>query len=619
MNNSLRRGIAILDFGSQYTHLISRRVRGLGVEADLLPAETPAGELNGYEGIILSGGPASVREPGAPIPDKGVFELGVPVLGLCYGHHLLVHMLGGVVRRTGRSEYGKAVLEVLDPNRVFDGLGKNETVWMSHGDLVESLPDGFKVLGVTPDCPTAGIGNEDRKFYGLQFHPEVHHTPKGVDILRNFVAGACGCEPRIPTSPSVESMLEQIDKEVGDKNVFLFVSGGVDSTVAFLLLTKALGAERVYGLHINNGFLRLGEMEKVKGYMDSFGFTNFNQIDETNRFHDAIRGLVDPEAKRKAVARAFLDVKDKVYAELDLESDNWLLGQGTIYPDLITSGVTKNADVIKTHHNSLLDERETLSLIEPMRDLYKDEVRELGLKLGLPREFLWKEPFPGPGNSVRVLGEVTPAKLAIQAEADAIIDRCLMNTKWSTELWHKFPVLGIVSELGEEPVLSGQIVGTQAPDRLEAVRHSQELLDEALHRVGIRPGIAQAILLPVRSVGIKGDAKAYEHPLCLVIRDKEGWSQLPYDLLEEVSSRITNQVDGVNRVVYDITDRPPEAPWDKLIFLRMLVSTDTMTADWGRIDEPKLREIGSEIMKLQEVDRVMLDVTQKPPGMMEWE
>lgn len=619
MNNSSRRGIAILDFGSQYTHLISRRVRSLGVQADLLPPETPAADLRGYEGIILSGGPASVREQGAPTPEMGIFELGLPVLGLCYGHQLMVQMLGGSVRRSGRSEYGKAVLEVVDPDRIFGGLDKTETVWMSHGDLVESLPEGFRVLGATPDCPTACVGDTDRSFFGLQFHPEVHHTPKGMDILRNFVAGVCGCEPRIPASPPVESMLAQIREEVGDKNVFLFVSGGVDSTVAFVLLTKALGPERVYGLHIDNGFLRLGEMERVKGYMDSFGFTNFHQMDATERFHKAVRGLVDPEAKRKAVARAFLDVKDEVHAKLGLEPDKWLLGQGTIYPDLITSGVTKNADVIKTHHNSLLDERETLSLIEPMKDLYKDEVREIGLKLGLPREFLWKEPFPGPGNSVRVLGEITPAKLALQAEVDAVVDRGLKDTKWYTELWHKFPVLGIVSELGEEPRLNGRIVGKATPERLEAVRRSQELLDAALGAGGIHPETALAVLLPVRSVGIKGDAKAYEHPLCLVIRERESWSKIPYDLLEEVSSRITNQVDGVNRVVYDITERSPESPWDRLIFLRMLVSTDTMTADWGRIDEPKLREIGREIMKLQGVDRVMLDVTQKPPGMMEWE
>lgn len=589
------------------------------MQADLLPAETPATDLAGYEGIILSGGPASVTEIGAPMPDPAVFELGVPVLGLCYGHHLMVQMLGGEVKKSGRSEYGKAVLEVLDQDRLFEGLERNETVWMSHGDLVECLPEGFRVLGATSDCPTAGIGDTERNFYGLQFHPEVHHTPKGVEILRNFVAGACGCEPRIPSTPSIESMLGQIRDEVGDKNVFLFVSGGVDSTVAFVLLTRALGAERVYGLHINNGFLRLGEMERVKGYMDSFGFTNFHQLDETERFHKAVRGLVDPEAKRKAVARAFLEVKDRVYSELGLEPNKWLLGQGTIYPDLITSGVTKNADVIKTHHNSLLDERETLSLMEPMKDLYKDEVREIGLKLGLPREFLWKEPFPGPGNSVRVLGEVTPAKLSLQAEVDAVIDRCLKGTRWYTELWHKFPVLGIVSELGEEPALNGQIVGTASPERLETVRRSQELLDEALAGLGIRHETALAVLLPVRSVGIKGDAKAYENPLCLVVRDKGTWGAIPYDTLEEVSSRITNQIDGVNRVVYDVTEAPPDNSWDSLVFLRMLVSTDTMTADWGRIDEPKLREIGAEIMKVPGVDRVMLDITQKPPGMMEWE
>jgi GMP synthase (glutamine-hydrolysing) len=417
----------------------------------------------------------------------------------------------------------------------------------------------------------------------------------------------------------VGSLLEQVRAEVGDKNVFLFVSGGVDSTVAFVLLTKAIGPERVYGLHIDNGFLRLGEMEKVKGHMDSFGFTNFHQLDASSRFHDAVRGLVEPEQKRKAVARTFLKIKDDVFADLGLTPETWLLGQGTIYPDLITSGVTKNSDVIKTHHNSLLDERETLCLIEPMKDLYKDEVREIGLKLGLPREFLWKEPFPGPGNSVRVLGEVTSDKLRLQAEVDAIIDRCLEDTRWYSDLWHKFPVLGIVSELKEEPALKDQIVGRRSAERREAVRRSQEILDDAIAGPEPRPRTAKAVVLPVRSVGIKGDAKVYEHPLCLVIRDEGSWVKLPDDLMESVSSRITNQVEGVNRVVYDITERPIDEPWDVLIFLRMLVSTDTMTADWARIEEGVLRRLGLEIMSHGRVDRVMLDITQKPPGMMEWE
>ncbi len=619
MKDSLKLGIAILDFGSQYTHLIGRRVRGLGVQGTVLPPETRAEDLRSYEGIILSGGPASVREPNAPMPDRGVFDLGLPVLGLCYGHHLMVQMLGGEVRRSEGREYGKAVLKVVKPDLIFGGLNEEETVWMSHGDLVERLPAGFEVLGVTPDCPTAGIGDASRKLFGLQFHPEVHHTPKGTQILRNFVSGACGCEPRLPASPPVETLLEEIRAQVGDKNVFLFVSGGVDSTVAFVLLTKALGPDRVYGLHIDNGFLRLGEMERVKGYMDSFGLSNFHQLEASAQFHDATRGLTDPEAKRKAVARTFLAVKDRVYADLGLEPDKWLLGQGTIYPDLITSGVTKNADVIKTHHNSLLDERETLSLIEPMKDLYKDEVREIGLTLGLPREFLWKEPFPGPGNSVRVLGEVTEAKLDLQARVDAIVDGCLRGTRWYSELWHKFPVLGIVSELGEEPRLRGRIVGSGGPDRRRAVARSQAILDEALGALERQPETAMAVLIPVRSVGIKGDAKVYEHPLCLVIRDDGSWLKIPDELMESVSSRITNQVEGVNRVVYDITESPPDGPWDVLIFLRMLVSTDTMTADWARLDEAKLREIGREIMSLGGVDRVMLDITQKPPGMMEWE
>jgi len=594
-------------------------VRNLGVQAEIQPSETHRDELEGFEGVILSGGPASVTAPGAPHPDPRVFELGVPVLGLCYGHQLMVEMLGGAVRSTDKREYGKAELHVLERDLIFRGLEDRETVWMSHGDLVEELPPGFRVLGRTDDCPTAGIGDKDRMFYGLQFHPEVHHTPKGRKILENFVRGACGCEPRIPRSPSVESMVERIRREVGDKNVFLFVSGGVDSTVAFVLLTKALGPERVYGLHINNGFLRRGEMERVRGYMDSFGFTNFHQLDATQKFHAAVRGLRDPEEKRKAVARTFLEIKEQVYEELGLSPDKWLLGQGTIYPDLITSGVTKNADVIKTHHNSLLDQREKLQLIEPMKDLYKDEVRELGLKLGLPREFLWKEPFPGPGNCVRVLGEVTPEKLDLQAEVDAVVDGCLKGTRWYTELWHKFPVLAIVSEWGEEPTLRDGVVGRATKERLRAASQAQGIMEALLKARGCNPDYAKAVVLPVRSVGIKGDAKTYEHPVCLLIRSEGKWMKIPDELTEQISTSITNQVEGVNRVVYDITDRDPEESWDTLVFLRMLVSTDTMTADWGRLDEPKLRELGSSIMASGRVDRVMLDITQKPPGMMEWE
>ncbi len=398
--------IAVIDFGSQYTHLITRRIRQLGVLAKIYLPTVSVAELKGIKGLILSGGPNSVYDKTAVKYNKKLLDLPVPTLGLCYGHQLLAHHLGGKVKPGKTKEYGFAELKLLSSSRLTAGLPKTSQIWMSHGDSVSVLPKGFKALAKTFDCPVAAMSDEKRKIYGLQFHPEVVHTVFGQNILRNFVFNITGCKKDWSLDRYFLQIQKEIKKKVGKRKVFLLVSGGVDSTVCFALLEKILGKKRVLGLHVDSGSMRLDESKKVNDALVKAGFDNLKVIDASAIFLKAEEGVIDPEKKREIIGRTFLQVKDKVMASRNMKAQDWVLGQGTIYPDTIETGGTKHADKIKTHHNRVKEVLKLMrlgALVEPISELYKDEVREIGRKLGLPKELLDRHPFPGPGLFIRTL------------------------------------------------------------------------------------------------------------------------------------------------------------------------------------------------------------------------
>jgi GMP synthase (glutamine-hydrolysing) len=611
------KSIAIVDFGSQYTHLIRRSITELGVEAQVYLPDADLALLKEHSGLILSGGPSSVLDPSCPTVSKDIFSLGIPILGICYGHQLMALNLGATVIPGVAAEYGRAVLS-SQGGELLKGLGVSEQVWMSHGDEVAAPPPGFVTVGTTISCLVAAMEDNRRRLYGIQFHPEVEHTLHGQKILSNFVIDICGCLPNFSTKSQVDALVDEIKKDVAEKNVFLLVSGGVDSTVAFLLLSEALGNDRVYGLHINTGLLREGETDRVRALMASLGLTNFHVVDASEQFYNSLMDLTDPEEKRKAVAKTFLKVKDEAMAKLGLDDENWVLGQGTIYPDLIASGVTTHSHTIKTHHNSLLDERTRLHLVEPLKMLYKDEVRKIGVHLGLPEDFVWQEPFPGPGISIRIIGRVTPAKISIQRRVDEVVAEALRPTPWFRRVWHRFPVLAVISEFGPAEARE-HVLGDYTSERHTTAIQCQSVLEKVLAEDGIAHDSAECLLLPLRTVGIKGDARSYEAPVAVSVRGHDRQLiRLPYDTIQKISTRMTNHVKGVNRMALDITPAPP-GRFQTLIFLRLITSRDAMTADWAHVEHDLLETIALRITSECLVDRVYLDATQKPPSMMEWE
>jgi GMP synthase (glutamine-hydrolysing) len=447
--------IAILDFGSQYMHLNTRRIRQLGVLSKIYPTDVNAHELKDVCGIILSGGPNSVNDQKVPY-DPGMCDLDVPILGLCYGHQLMAHHYGGVVTPAHNREYGMATLTVKDATGVFAGLEPTEQVWMSHWDSVTQVPEGFHVTGTTDDCPVAAMANPTAKRYGAQFHMEVHHTTHGMQMLRNFVFDICGAEKNWSMEEYLQDLTRDVQALVKDRNVFLLVSGGVDSSVAFALLEKILGKKRVYGLHIDNGFMRENESAMVATALAEAGFDDLHVVDASKTFLAAVEGMTDPEEKRKTIGRVFLEVQRAEFAKLGLNQDDWLLGQGTIYPDTIESGGTKTADTIKTHHNRVDEILEMINagkVVEPLAELYKDEVRELGRQLGLSDPLVNRWPFPGPGLSIRTL--------------------CSNGKRF---------------RVADEDSVNVQIQKTAA----------------AYHLNGM--------VLPIRSVGVQGDQRSYQHP-----------------------------------------------------------------------------------------------------------
>ncbi len=595
--------LAVLDFGGQYAHLIANRIRRIGVFTRIFSPDSPAETLNGVKGIVFSGGPTSVYGKDAPAFNKEILNLKIPMLGICYGHQLIAQCLGGKVSPGKIKEYGIANLEITDKESLLlKNIPSKSRAWMSHGDQVSKLPDGFKIIAITNDCEFAAVENLERKFYGIQFHPEVTHSEYGEKVLENFAINICKCKKSWDVKSYLPQISEKIIETVANKKVFLLVSGGVDSTVAFVLLNRILGSEKVLGLHIDNGMMRLNESRQVMDFLQKEGMNNLQVCDASEDFLKALQGIAEPEAKRKIIGDTFLKIKDREMQRLSLNAEEWLIAQGTIYPDTIESGGTKNADVIKTHHNrvqGILDLQEKGLLLEPLADLYKDEVRYLGEELGIPKELVWRHPFPGPGLGVRLLcsdGKVTHKTF------DEIPD--LKNTLETNSL--------------------------------------------------------KGTLLPIKSVGVQGDARTYAQPLLIE-------SELPWQILEKHSTAIINRFAEINRLAWlvgRVADLPPEplelhserAAFDQLrifdnicnnfllennlynkiwqmpvvllplkvagkpcVLMRPVNSAEAMTANFAKIDQellkntlwPKLKEAGAGAL--------FYDITHKPPATIEWE
>ncbi|WP_408009124.1 glutamine-hydrolyzing GMP synthase [Pseudalkalibacillus sp. A8] len=505
--NSTEEMIIVLDFGGQYNQLITRRIRDLGVYSELHSHKITAEKIKELNptGIIFSGGPNSAYTPDSPKCDERIFDLGIPILGICYGMQLMTHHFGGKVEKANHREYGKASIALRHYNELYTDLPEEQTVWMSHGDLVVAPPEGFQTDVTSPSCPVAGMSDPSRNLYGVQFHPEVRHSEYGIELLKNFVMNICKCEAIWSMENFIEDEIKKVKEIVGDKKVLCALSGGVDSSVVAALIHKAIGDQLVC-MFVDHGLLRKGEADSVmKTFGDSFSM-NMIKIDAKDRFLGKLKGVTDPEQKRKIIGNEFIYVFDEEASKL--EGIDYL-AQGTLYTDIIESG-TDTAQTIKSHHNvGGLPEDMKFQLIEPLNTLFKDEVRKVGTELGLPEDIVWRQPFPGPGLGIRVLGEVTEEKLKIVRDSDAILREEIKNAGLDREIWQYFTAL---------------------PN--------------------------------MRSVGVMGDMRTYDYTVGIrAVTSIDGmtsdWARIPWEVLERISNRIVNEVDHVNRIVYDVTSKPP--------------------------------------------------------------
>ncbi len=500
--------VIVLDFGGQYNQLIARRVREAKVYSEILPYTASVEEIKKHnpQGIILTGGPNSVYEKGAPAVGKEIFELGIPILGICYGAQVMSLVLGGGVHRADHREYGFTSVDVDTTSRIFDGMDKEQICWMSHTDQISNPPDGFKISASTPTCPVAAMQNDSKKLYAVQFHPEVRHTKNGQDMLVNFLYKVCGCKGDWNMADIAAQSVEDLKKKIGKKKVLLALSGGVDSSVAAVMLSKAIG-KNLTCIFVDHGLLRKDEGDIVEQIFTNDFDLNFIRVNAQQRFLSKLKGVEDPEKKRKIIGEEFIRVFEEEAKKLGKVH---FLAQGTIYPDVVESGVG-HAAVIKSHHNvgGLPEHVDFEEIIEPLRDLFKDEVRKVGLELGLSEDIVWRQPFPGPGLAIRIMGEVTKDKLDILKEADLIYREEIKKAGLNREIWQFF-----------------------------------------------------AALTNTRTVGVMGDARTYDYVLALrAVTSVDGmtadWARIPYEVLAKISNRIINQVSQVNRIVYDITSKPP--------------------------------------------------------------
>ncbi len=594
--------IAIVDFGGQYAHLIANRIRRLGVYSEIVQPDNGSAGFRKYRGVILSGGPHSVTESGSPSIQRQILSLGIPILGLCYGHQLIARLLGGTVSKGEKREFGRADLHITAQNPLFKGLADTQQIWMSHGDAVELLPGGFEPLGFTADCSHAAIGDLKRNIFGLQFHPEVTDTPRGMEILDNFI-DICGCRREWNSDAFLREIKANIARSCGDKKVFMLVSGGVDSTVAFALCNIVLGTERVLGLHIDNGLMRCNESRDVVASMKQRGFHNLHTYDASEEFLTALAGVVDPEEKRRIIGDQFVKVMERAQARLNLNTEEWLLAQGTIYPDTIESAGTKHADKIKTHHNRvavIVSLIEKGLVIEPLAQLYKDEVRNCGAALGLPHDFLWRHPFPGPGLGVRVLcsdGTGAPPEKKVEQEVMALAkpcgyEACILPVRsvgvQGDSRTYVHPVL--VTGGLDWPLL--ERVSTAITNRVREV-------NRVVFGVSVHPDRRYAPVKASLTAERIGKLRALDHRVTAILRQTGEYEtvwQMPVVLLP-----LVNSAGG------------------ECVVLRPIASQEAMTARFFPLKDETIRMIAEAAREIAGIGDIFYDVTHKPPATIEWE
>ena len=579
----------MLDTGGQYTHLIARRVRELGVYADVQPSDTPADVLRSRKGIIISGGPASVYEPGSPDIDPGILKAQTPVLGICYGHQLIAFHLGGKVQKGERGEFGIAHLTVTAPDPLWNGVGHSQ-IWMSHRDTVQAVPAGFHVTASTDTSGVAAMSAPERKLFGLQFHPEVVHTHAGKRILENFVFDICGAVRDWDISQRVPIVEEQIRAAAKDRNVFFFVSGGVDSTVAYTLCLRALGPERVYGIYVDTGLMRKGETEFVRGIFQELGAKNFLVDHAEKEFLDALEGIYDPEQKRLAIGEQFVKVQERILTTEHFLNGDWILGQGTIYPDTIESGGTAKADLIKTHHNRVAGIQALIDsgrIIEPLTSFYKDEVREIGREIGVPARFLSRHPFPGPGLAIRCLCSDVEAALGESHDGYLLPVRSV-GVQGDSRSYHNALALTAKPSLDAIQKIAPELTNRRSD------------INRVVALCGARTGLSEMQVfrapLTKERLDILRDADALVRQFCLDTGfDDKVW-QFPVVLLPLGTEQSRESV-----------------------VLRPINSVDGMTADVVLMPPEQLDQLTNKLLALAPISAVFYDLTNKPPGTIEWE